>query len=259
MGTRDATLLMSQTMSHSRRKSARRTSERAASSSMRRLLSMRQSLCAELLSSKTVMSKDLKSVELNMSPSAGPSRKFMMLRMMLFLVLLRLRRSVKMKLLAIPPTPSVPSGPRKCAVLRRRLSRSTLPSPDAPRNPGRSVLLLDVDSRKEKRNVSTRPRRLFRMLPRNSVLLSPNVPASMSPNWCLNLSPRRNVLMSLRRSALGPEPTQGRSRSQLSRNGATFLQRNPDLLKADARTFPKQLRTYDGHKTKCFKPCNARH
>merc|ERR1712106_707807 len=259
MGTRDATLLMSQTMSHSRRKSAKRTSERAVSSSMRRLLLMRQSLCVKLLSSRTVIFKDLKSVELNMSLSAGPSRKFMMLKMMLFLVLPRLRRSVKMKLLDTLPTPSVPSGPRKCAVLRRRLSRSTLLSLDVQRNQGRSVLLLDVDSRKEKRNVSTRPRPLFRMLPRNSVLLSPNVPASMSPNWCLNLSPRRNVLMSLRRSAPGPEPTQGRSRSQLSRNGATFLQRNLALPKYNARTSTKQLHTYGGHETTCFKSIYTRH
>merc|ERR1740137_51256 len=132
---------------------------------------MRLLLSVELLLSRTVIFKDLKSVELNMSLSAGPSKRFMMLKMMLFLVLLRLRRSVKMKLLDTPPTPSAPSGPRKYAVLRRRLSRSTLPSPDVPRSPGRSVLLLDVDSRKEKRSVSTRPRQLFRMLLRNNVLL----------------------------------------------------------------------------------------
>merc|ERR1712106_225919 len=148
---------------------------------------------------------------------------------------------------------------RKCAVLRRRLSRSTLPSPDVPRNPGRSALQLDVDSRKEKRSVLTRLRLLFRMLPRNSVLLSPSVPASMSQSLCLNLSPRRNVLMSPRRSAPGPEPTQGRSRSQLSKNGATFLQRNLALLKYNARTSPKQLHTYDGHETTCFKSLYARH
>merc|ERR1711892_110198 len=232
--TRDATLLMSQTMSHSKRKS------------MRRLLLMRQSLCAELLSSRTAIFKDLKSVELSMSLSAGLNRGFMMLKMMLFLVLLRLRRSVRMKLLATLPTPSAPNGPRKCAVLRRRLSRSTLPSPDAPRNPGRSALQLDVDSRKEKRSVLTRPRQLSRMLPRNSVLLSPSVPVSMSPNWCPSLSPRRNVLMSPRRSAPGPEPTQGRSRSQLSRNGVMFLQRSLALPKYNARTSPK-LHTYDRH------------
>merc|ERR1712106_469330 len=191
MGTRDATPLMSQTMSHSKRKSARRTSERAVSSSMSRSLSTRQSLCVELLLSRTVMSKDLRFVELNMSLSAGRSRRFMMLRMMLSPVLLRLRRSVRMKLQAIPPTPNAPSGPRKFAVLRRRPSRSTLPSPGVPRNPERSVLQLDVDSRKEK----------------------------------------RNVLMSPRRSAPGPEPTQGRSRSQLSRNGVTFHQRNLALPK----------------------------
>merc|ERR1739838_656392 len=97
-----------------------------------------------------------------------------------------------------------------------------------------------------KRSVLTRPRQLFRMLPSNSVLLSPGVPSTTSPNLCLNLSPRRNVLMSPRRSAPGPEPTQGRSRSQLSRNGATFHQRSLALPKTNARTSPK-LHTYDRH------------
>merc|ERR1712128_150186 len=223
---------------------------------MSRLLSRRRLRSALSLWSRTVKLWAPRFVGLSMSLSAGQSRRFMMLRMMLFLVLLRLRRSVKMKHRDTQPIPSAQSGPRKCAMLRRRLSRSTLPLPDVPRNPGRSVLLLDVDSRKEKRSVLTRPRLLFRMLPRNSVLLSPNVPASMSPNWCLNLSPRRNVLMSQRRSVPGPEPTQGRSRSQLSRNGVTFLQRNLALLKYNARTSPKELHTYDRHETKCFKSLN---
>merc|ERR1711970_723008 len=85
-----------------------------------------------------------------------------------------------------------------------------------------SVLHLDVDSRKEKRSVMTRPRLLSRMLPRNSVLLSHREPANMSPNLCLSLSLLRSVLMFLRRSAQGPRQTQGRSRSLWSRNGATF-------------------------------------
>merc|ERR1719341_2932808 len=205
--TRDATLLTSQTMSLSRRRSARRTSGKTASLNMRRLLLMRLLLSAEPLWSRTVISRDLKYVELSMSLSAGPSKRFMMLRM---------RRSVKMKLQATPPTPSAPSGLRRSALYPRSQSRSSLPSPDVPRSQGRSVLLLVVDSRKELRNVTTKSKLLSRMPLRNSVLLSPSVPASMSP----------------RRSAPGQEPTQGRSRSQLSRNGAMSHQRSLDLPKS---------------------------
>merc|ERR1719244_2343748 len=70
-------------------------------------------------------------------------------------------------------------GPRRFAVLRRRLSRNTHPSPVAPRNPGRSVLQLAVASRRELRNAMTRPKQLFRMPLRNSVPLNHRGPASM--------------------------------------------------------------------------------
>merc|ERR1739838_1238426 len=131
-----------------------------------------------------------------------------------------------MKPLDTQQTPSALSGPRKYALLKRKLLRSTPLSPDVRRNLGRSVLQLAVGSRREMRSVMTKSKLLSRMPPRNSVLLSPSVPASMSPNLCPSLSPRKSVSMSPRRSAPGPEPTQGRSRNQLSRNGATFLQRN---------------------------------
>merc|ERR1712098_57965 len=61
----------SPTMSPSRRRSARRTSGKTVSLSMRRLLLMRPSMFAELLWSRTVTSRDLKYAELNMSQSAG--------------------------------------------------------------------------------------------------------------------------------------------------------------------------------------------
>merc|ERR1712128_186817 len=166
-------------MSLSRRRSARRTSEKAVSLNMRRLLLMRLLLFAEPLWSRTVIFRDLKYVELSMNLSAGLSKRFMMLRMMLLTARLRLRRRVKMKLQATPPTPSAPSGPRKSALYPRSQSRSTLPSPDVPRSQGRSVLQLVVDSRKVPRSVLTKLKLLSRMPLRDSVLLSLNVPASM--------------------------------------------------------------------------------
>merc|ERR1712117_536732 len=180
------------------------------------LLSTRLFRSVELLLSRTVMSRDLRSVELNTSPSAGPSKRFMMLRMMLLSAELKLRRNVRMRHLATPPTPSAPSGPRRCAAFPRSKSRSTPPSPDVPRSQESCVPQLVVDSSRELRSVMTRPRQLFRMPPRNSVLLSPRELASMSP----------------RRSVPDPEPTQERSRSQLSRNGVTFLLRNLVWLKS---------------------------
>merc|ERR1739847_216787 len=63
--------------------------------------------------------------------------------------------------------------PERSALLRRRLSRNTLPSLDVPRNPERCVLLLAVDSKKELRFAMTRPALLSRMPPRKNVTLSP--------------------------------------------------------------------------------------
>ena len=123
---------------------------------------------------------------------------------------------------------STPSGLRKSAQFPRR---STLPSLGVPRSQGNSVPQLVVDSSRELRSVMIKPRPLSRMPLRNSVLLSPSVPASMSPNLCPSLLLLRSVLMSPRRSAPGQEPTQGRSRSQLSRNGAMCPLKNLDLPK----------------------------
>merc|ERR1712126_480831 len=93
-------------------------------------------------------------------------------------------------------------------------------------NQGRSVLLLDVDSRKERKNVMTRLRQLFRTLPRNSVHWNHRGPANMSPNWFPSWSLRRTVWMYLRKSVLDPGPILGRSRNLWSRNGVMFLLRN---------------------------------
>merc|ERR1712121_249144 len=100
----------------------------------------------------------------------------------MLLVKLRLRRSVRMRHLDTPQTPSAPNGQRKFVVSPRRMSRSTHQSPDVPRNQESSVPQPVVDSSKEPRSVMTKPRLLFRMPPRNSVLLSPRELASMSPN-----------------------------------------------------------------------------
>merc|ERR1719516_349548 len=208
--TRGATPPTSPTTSLSRRRTARRTSERAASSSMNKLLSTRQCKSAELLLLRTVMSRDLRFVEQNMNQNAGPSKRFTMLRMMLCLVLLRLRRNVKMKLLATQPTPSAPSGPRKSVLSRRNLLRNILLLLDVPKNQGKFVLQLDVDLRKEMRSVMTKHKLLFRMLLRNSVPLIHKEPASMSQSWSPNLNLRKNVLMFQKRSVQDPEPIQGR-------------------------------------------------
>merc|ERR1719186_831663 len=98
--------------------------------------------------------------------------------MMSFLAQRKLKRSVRMKLLDTQQTPSVPSGPRKFVLLKRNLLRSTHQSPGVPRNLGKSVLQLAVDSRREKKSVTRKPKLLSKMPPRNNVLFSPSVHAS---------------------------------------------------------------------------------
>merc|ERR1719427_1498212 len=119
-------------------------------------------------------------------------------------------RSVLMRLLVIPPSPSAPSGLEKFALLIRSLSRSILPSLDVPRNPESSVLLLAVDSSKGQRFVMIRPALLSRMLPRKNVALSLKEPVLMLPSLSPSLVPQRSVLMYPRRSAPDPELTQER-------------------------------------------------
>merc|ERR1711915_907364 len=104
-----------------------------------------------------------------------------------------------------------------------------LQSLDAPKSLEKFALLLAVDSRKEPRSVMIRNRLLFKMLLRNSAPLSLNVHVSMGPSWCQSFLLKRNVLMFPRKSAPGQEPTQEKSRSQLSRNGAMSHQKNLDL------------------------------
>merc|ERR1719369_1913371 len=103
--TRGVTPPMSPTMSPSRRRSAKRTSEKAVSLNTRRLLSTRL----------------LRFAELNMSLSVGPSRRFMMLRMMLLSAAQKWRRNARMRPQDTQPTPSAPSGPRRCALSPRRV------------------------------------------------------------------------------------------------------------------------------------------
>ena len=89
-----------------------------------------------------------------------------------------------------------------------------------------------VVSKKDLRSVLTKPRLLSRIPPRSSVLLSPSVPASMWPTLYRSWPLLRSVLMSPWRFAPGQEQTQGRSRSQLSRNGVMCHQRNLDWPKS---------------------------
>merc|ERR1711868_159356 len=175
--TRDVTPLMSPTTSLNRRRTVKRTSEKPVSLNMSRLLSMRQSRSADNLLSRIVIPLERRSVELNMSLNVGPSRRFMMLS-----AELRLKRNVRMRHLATPPTPSAPSGPRRFAVSPRSQSRSTLPSLDVPRNLLNCVPLLAVDSSRDQRSVMTKSKLLFKMLPRKTVTLSPRELVSMLPS-----------------------------------------------------------------------------
>merc|ERR1711862_557223 len=95
---------------------------------------------------------------------------------------LKLKRNVRMRHLATPPTPSAPSGPRKFAVSPRSQSRSTPQSLDVQRNLLNCVPQLVVDSSRDQRSVMTKSRLLFKMLQRKTVTWSPRELANMSPN-----------------------------------------------------------------------------
>merc|ERR1712098_998621 len=68
----------------------------------------------------------LRSAELNMNQSAGPSRKFMKWRMMLWNAKLRLKKNVRKKLLDTQAVLSSLSGPRKfCSVSKKPVKKFT--------------------------------------------------------------------------------------------------------------------------------------
>merc|ERR1712025_888375 len=112
-----------------------------------------------------------------------------------------------------------------------------------PRNQGNFVHPQAVDSDRVLRSAMTKPRLLSRMLPRRNVAWSHREHASKWPNLYPSCLPLRSVWMSPRRFAQGPGPTQGRSRSLLSRNGVIFLLRSLVL--------PKSIE-YNDRRTKKF-------
>merc|ERR1712002_441724 len=58
-----------------------------------------------------------------------------------------------------------------------------------------------------------------------------------SPNWFLFLSQLKNALISQKKYVLVPEPTQERSKNQLSRNGVTYQLLNLVWLKQITNRF----------------------
>merc|ERR1719244_1111045 len=128
----------------SRRRIVKRTLGKTASSTMRKLASMKLWKCAEHRWSRTVMCRDQRSVEQSMNQSAGPSKKNMMLKMMLFSVRPLKRRGAKMSLRDTPHSPNAPSFQEKFVISQRRGRQSTHPSQAVPKNLGNFVLQLVV-------------------------------------------------------------------------------------------------------------------
>merc|ERR1711887_507043 len=131
------------------------------------------------------------------------------------------RRSARTSLRVTPPRRSVPSGPSRSVNLTRRTSRSTHPRLSVRRFPKNFAAHPAVIWCPAQRSASPRPRLLFPRCQRRPATWSPKRSASTSPSWFPCSSPLRSASTSPRRSAPGPARTQGRSRSQLSRSGAT--------------------------------------
>merc|ERR1711974_547480 len=89
------------------------------------------------------------------------------------------------------------------------------------------------------RSASPRLRLLFLKCQRRPATWSPKRSASTSPSWCPCSSPLRSASTSPRRSAPGPAPTPGRSRSQWSRSGVMSLL--PSLVWPNLALFAIQL------------------
>ena len=157
-----------------------------------------------------------------------------MLKMMLSTVRPFRRKSVRTLPKVTPLSKNVQNGPSKSVLPRRSRLRSTHLKLSVKRFPVSSAAHQVVSSNLAQRNVLTGRRLLFQRFLRRPVTLSPKRSASTSPNWCPYSSLLRSALTSPRRSAPGPAPTQGRSRSQLSRSGATCQLLSPDLLKSTA-------------------------
>merc|ERR1712198_81009 len=113
--TAGATPPTSPTTSPNRRRSARRTSGRTASSTTNRSPSTRRLRSAASPWSRTVTSRDPRSVGPSTSPSAGPSRRSTTLRTTWLSARPSRTRSARTRRPATPPRPSAPSGPGRCA------------------------------------------------------------------------------------------------------------------------------------------------
>merc|ERR1712029_1181285 len=118
-----------------------------------------------------------------------------------------------------PPRRSVPSGPSRSVLPRRLTSRSTLPRLSVRRSQKSFAAHPAANWSLVQRSASPRRRPLSLRCQRRPATWSPKRSASTSPSWCLCSSPLRSASTSPRRSAPGPAPTPGRSRSPSSRSG----------------------------------------
>merc|ERR1719369_2010934 len=155
----------------------------------------------------------------------------MLLRMTLLSARPSRRRSARTSLRVTPLSRSVPSGPSRSVNPTRRPSRSTLLRLGVRRSPRSFAARPAANWRPAQRSASPRPRPLSLRCQRRPATWSPKRSASTSQSWCPCSSPLRSASTSPRRSAPGPAPTPGRSRSLLSRSGVTSPLPNLVLLK----------------------------
>merc|ERR1711997_717310 len=89
----------------------------------------------------------------------------------------------------------------------------------------------------DKKNASTEKKLLSKKSQKKLVTWNPKESVNTSPNWFLFLSQPKNALISQKKYVLVPEPTQERSKSQLSRNGVTYQLLNLVWLKPISERF----------------------
>ena len=151
----------------------------------------------------------------------------MTLKTMLLIVRPSKKRSARMWPKVTPLRRSVPNGPNKSVLARRRTSRSTLLKLNVRRSPGNFVDPLDVFSNLDPKNVSTKRRLSSKKFLRKLATSNLKSLVNLSPNWfpCWNLL--KNVLTFPRKFAQETDKTPERSKSLWLRSGVMSPLKNP--------------------------------
>merc|ERR1712135_203057 len=140
------------------------------------------------------------------------------------------KKSVKMSPKVTPLNKNVPNGLSKSVRPALERQRNTALKPNVRRFPEKFVDLVPLKF-PDKKSASTERKLSSKKSQKKPVTWNHKESVNTSQNWFLFLSQLKNALISQKKYVLVPEPTQERSRNQLSRNGVTYQLLNLVWLK----------------------------